>query len=102
MEELAIYDCKFVYIKGSDNTVADALSRYPNKHVTTPEKAELTACHPYKTSELQLHSILQLPDPCHSLLTMITALVDSTPHSPPTSTMSTFTISIDNKLLRDI
>ena len=29
MEELSIYDCKFVYVKGTNNTVADALSRYP-------------------------------------------------------------------------
>lgn len=29
MEELSIYDCQFVYIKGEDNTMADVLSRYP-------------------------------------------------------------------------
>ena len=27
MEELLIYDCKFVYVKGEDNTVVDVLSR---------------------------------------------------------------------------
>jgi hypothetical protein len=27
METLSIYDCKFVYVKGQDNTMADALSR---------------------------------------------------------------------------
>jgi hypothetical protein len=52
MEELAIYNCKFVYIKESDNTAADALSRYPHTtSVTTTENAEQTATHPYRSSE---------------------------------------------------
>ena len=29
MEELAIYDCRFIYVKGELNTVADSLSRFP-------------------------------------------------------------------------
>jgi hypothetical protein len=75
MEELAIYSCKFVYIKGSDNTVADALSRYPHTTpVTTTENAEQTTTHPYRSSEDHVHSILHHPDPCHSPLSMITAL----------------------------
>lgn len=38
MEELAIYNCKFVYVKGSDNSVADSLSRFPHKLVFGPQK----------------------------------------------------------------
>ena len=34
MEELSIYDCKFIYIKGSDNSVSDALSCYPQAHLS--------------------------------------------------------------------
>ena len=29
MEDLSIYDCKFVYVRGKDNTIANVLSRYP-------------------------------------------------------------------------
>ena len=46
MEELAIYDCKFVYIKGEDNTVADSLSRYPFPTVMECAEAEKTSHHP--------------------------------------------------------
>ena len=46
MEELAIYDCKFVYVKGEDNTVADSLSRYPFPTVTECAEAEKTSHHP--------------------------------------------------------
>ena len=45
MEELAIYDCKFVYIKGENNTVADSLSRYPFPTVTECAEAEKTSHH---------------------------------------------------------
>ena len=50
MEELAIYNCKFVYVKGEDNTVADSLSRYPFPTVGNSESAEATSHHPYKAT----------------------------------------------------
>ncbi len=50
MEELAIYNCKFVYVKGEDNTVADTLSRYP-AHDASMAKAELNVRHPYQYAE---------------------------------------------------
>lgn len=50
MEELAIYDSNFVYVKGPDNTVADALSRYPNNFETSSEDTEKKALHPYCTN----------------------------------------------------
>jgi hypothetical protein len=48
MEELAIYDCKFTYVRGEDNTVADSLSRYPFKTVTESTEAEKTGHHPFE------------------------------------------------------
>ena len=50
MEELAIYNCKFVYVKGEDNCVADAFSRYPHEVITEQKDAETKACHPYHYS----------------------------------------------------
>jgi hypothetical protein len=47
MEELSIYDCKFIYIKGKDNTMADALSRYPTTEVCSEVIAEKVAQHPH-------------------------------------------------------
>lgn len=47
MEELSIYNCKFVYVKGEDNTVADALSRFPHAKIASLEIAEASASHPY-------------------------------------------------------
>jgi len=51
MEELAIYDCKFVYVKGENNSVADALSRYPFSTVTEAHRAEATGHHPYQITK---------------------------------------------------
>ena len=50
MEELAIYNCKFVYVKGNKNTVADALSRYPHKFENNLNDTERNACHPCEFS----------------------------------------------------
>jgi hypothetical protein len=47
MEELSIYNCKFVYVRGQDNTMADALSRYPNTEVSETILAENVAQHPH-------------------------------------------------------
>ena len=45
MELMSQYDAKIVYVKGGDNTVADALSRLPCQ--ATSESAENVARHPY-------------------------------------------------------
>lgn len=37
MEELSIYNCRFVYVKEEENTVADALSRLPYNYVEKKE-----------------------------------------------------------------
>lgn len=47
MEELSIYNVKFVYVKGDDNTVADALSRFLHAKLDSLEFAEACASHPY-------------------------------------------------------
>jgi hypothetical protein len=100
MEELAIYDCKFVYVKGENNTVADALSRYPTTIVvSSPAEAEDTAIHPFETTEYKKHSILSHRNPSDSPLATIAALVD-TPIQVASPSHSS--ISIDKKLLENI
>ena len=47
MEELSIYDCKFIYVRGQDNTMADALSRYPSTDTPSDSVARLNAHHPH-------------------------------------------------------
>jgi hypothetical protein len=97
MEELLIYDCKFVYVKGSENTVADALSRFPARIVSNVKDAEAEACRPYTLSESKKTTILDLLTPSNSPLSMIAALVDS--HSP-NSTKST--IYVDPNLMQKV
>lgn len=101
MEELSCFNCKFVYVKGTDNTVADALSHFPHEKVSTTADAESTASHPYSTfSNMPLtHNILHHPDPQHSPLSMIAALVDS---SVPAPNVTHTMLVIDEKLLTDI
>jgi len=57
MELLSIYDCKFIYVKGEDNSVADALSRLPTLSCVSPSDAESAASHPYNVS-MPLNPIL--------------------------------------------
>ena len=87
MEELAIYNCCFVYIKGSDNTVADTLSRYPCHPVHTTSAAEMTASHPFRLCNSPSFAVLNHPDPAHSPLSMIAALVDNSTITRPTSSL---------------
>ena len=47
MEEMSMYDCKLVYVKGEDNSMADALSRYPITEVYNEDIAEINAQHPH-------------------------------------------------------
>ena len=94
MEELSIYDCKFVYIKGSDNTVADALSHFPYSSITSPSEAESTASHPYNNSSQAQYNILHHLCPQNTPLSMIAALVDTNVPSVACSTLA-----IDNQFL---
>ena len=79
MEELSIYDCKFVYVKGEDNTMADALSRYPTSHTSSDLIAQNNAQHPHigfkKDNIFLLHRSTTIPTP----FTAIAALTDINP-----------------------
>ena len=101
MEELSIYNCKFVYVKGTNNSVADALSRYPytTAHVSSPTEVEATACHPYNNTDTSniKYNVLHHPDPQNSQLSTIGALVDST---LPKATRAS--LVIDDKLVNNI
>ena len=97
MEELSIYDCKFVYVKGSDNCVADALSRYPQTLVSSCNDAESSAAHPYNTPPSSHYNILVHPSPQNSPLACIAALVDTNVQKIVHST-----VSIDDKFMEDI
>ena len=43
-------NCKFVYVKGEDNCIADALSRYPHNALSDQKVAEENTQHPYHYS----------------------------------------------------
>ena len=93
MEELSIYDCKFVYVKGFDNSVADALSRYPISKVSSPTDAESAATHPHHHQAMSSKiKILHHPAPYDSPLSMIAALVDN---PIPKLTMSSLKVDDD-------
>ena len=61
MELMSSYNCWFVYIKGKDNTVADALSCLPSLSCSTSELADAAASHPYNSSSLG-NPVLSCPD----------------------------------------
>lgn len=83
--------------KGSDNTVADALSHYPSTlPVSSPTsiEAESTATHPYNhPTDIQTNpKVLEHKNPQNSPLAMIASLVDS---NIPKSIRSTLTIDVE-------
>jgi len=77
MEELAIYNCKFVYIKGEHNTVADALSRYPHDVTAKLSDIEKEAHHPYKYSADE--DIVASIVPVCSVMNCVAALISANP-----------------------
>ena len=86
MEELASFDCKFIYIKGENNSVADALSRYPFRETHTSSDAELSASRPFSSTSAAHQSILHVTkDNTHN---MVAALIAREP-PVPTSTAPT-------------
>ena len=91
MEELAIYDCKFVYIKGELNTVADSLSRFPFTHTFSSAKADLSAIHPSLSPPSVPPSLLNVSP--SSPLSCVASLVTA---PSPTSSGTTYSIEIDN------
>ena len=74
MEELSVYDCKFIYVRGEDNTIADALSRYP--HTTSENVAQSSSQHPH--INFNKENLVVLKRSSISPLSSIAALTDST------------------------
>ena len=79
METLSMYDCKFVYVKGQDNTMADALSRYPLKNTSSDIIAQDNAFHPHMNSNKDVPVVLDRSTPSFTPLTAIAALTDINP-----------------------
>jgi hypothetical protein len=104
MEELAIYDCKFIYVKGEDNTVADSLSRFPFCQHSSSIDATKTAAHPY-LSPPYLSTTTPLLE-CHvnSPFSCITPLISKSPHDLPTNTQAntSHVVKVDNNLVKKI
>ena len=82
MEELSIYDAKFVYVRGQDNTMADALSRYPSTEVDSELLAESVAQHPHVA--FIKDNVVTLNHSHHAItpLTSIAALSEAQPQTP--------------------
>ncbi|PPR02502.1 hypothetical protein CVT24_001968 [Panaeolus cyanescens] len=105
MEFLSIYDCKFVYVKGEDNSVADALSRYPSTLVTGTADAEDSSVHPYNDSKPSILTLLQKPTHANPLqsINALTSLQESTPATAQIAiNKSKSTLSIDDDFIAKI
>jgi hypothetical protein len=96
MELLSAYDCKFVYIKGSDNTVADALSRIPFLQCDTSNVAEASASHPYNSSSPQ-NPVLVTPESQNPMSAVASLTIRIPPRKPTYSS-----VSIDETLVNKI
>ena len=97
MEELSIYDCKFVYIKGCDNSVADALSQYPCTFVKNTMLAKSSARHPYNTNNTQTHLIFSGVQHNKSLMAITAAL--SVSCEEPASAKTKISLSINDEFI---
>ena len=106
MEELAIYDCKFIYVKGEDNTVADSLSRFPFSQPATSIDATTMASHPYlfppylSTSTPLLDRTTTSPFNCIAPL-LSNSLQDESSSSVPINSTS-HVIKVDKEMIKKI
>ena len=93
MEELSIYNCKFVYVKGEDNSVADTLSRLPYKCVEESEqpKAENDASYPFSYQPEKPMTVFA-PTKEPVMCGIVAALVDAAPKN-------SFRVMIDDETL---
>ena len=80
METLSVYDCKFVYFKGQDNSMAKTLSRYPTSYTPDDHNAQNHAIHPHTNPIDNSFTILNRNTPIPTPLTSIAALTDVNPH----------------------
>ncbi len=97
MELMSAYDCKFMYIKGSDNTVADALSRLPSLPCASSDCAEANASHPYSSSIPQ-NPVLTCPSDNNPMSVIASLTIRLPAKLPPTRT----TITVDEALVTKI
>ena len=74
MEDLSIYNCIFVYIRGEDNTIADMLSRYPQ--TSSEDTAQSSSQHPH--INLKKENLVVLNRSTSTPLSAIAALTDNT------------------------
>src|SRR6202522_3790395 len=79
MEDLSVYDCKFVYVKGEDNTMRSALSRYPSTRTTCNIIAQHNAQHPHIEFNENAIVVLDRTLPTSTPLTSIAALTETNP-----------------------
>jgi hypothetical protein len=94
---MSAYDCKFVYIKGSDNTVADALSRLPSLPCTSSDCAEANASHPYNSSTPQ-NPVLTCPSHNNPMSAIASLTIRLPAKLPPMRT----TITVDDTLVNKV
>jgi hypothetical protein len=90
MEFMSQYDCKIVYVKGEDNSVADALSR-------TSFDAENTAGIPYPPDNNDPVALVY--GSVHDAFACANALTEPTTLPTIGAVASTLSISADNELL---
>ena len=96
MEELAIYNCKFIYVKGDDNMVANALSRYPQRE-SDLASAEKMACHPYRYCDDSDAEVASVTMTVSLVMQCVNALSSAAPMQ-----MLKSEIKIDKKLIEEM
>src|SRR6266567_7346408 len=97
MELMSTYDCKFVYIKGANNTVADALSQLPSLPCASSNRTEASACHPFNSS-LPENPVFTCPTNDNPM----SAIASLTIHLPAKKPAIHSTITIDDALVNKI
>ena len=106
MEFLSQYDGKIVYVKGDENSVADALSRFPNLETsdfTTTPLAENMALPIYHDAldKGVVASTVSLGGDHHQLATLLPSLIAATSQPAPLIPAA-LSISSDSNLLNEI
>jgi len=96
VEELSIYNCQFVYVKGEDNSVTDTLSRLPYKYVEKGKQANAQSDAEYPFSYHAEDPITVFaPKEKPVMCTIVAALVDAAPRN-------SFRVTIDDNLLEKV
>ena len=106
MEFLSQYDGKIVYVKGDDNSVADALSRIPPVDISESSSTSLAEDNALPIfHDAHAHGVVastvSLQHDLHQLATILPSLIATTSDVPP-SVPSVLSISSDTALLNEI